>query len=96
MILKQKILVGAATLVGMGIGSVGLGVAHAQTNTTSTPAVQGPAAQSVVNSSSADPAETATSAESDGPGGHQDANGVDVQYGSQSGPDTGGSDISGN
>lgn len=91
MILKQKIMIGATALFGMGIGSLGLGVAHAQTNTTPKPAVH-----SVVNSSSADPAESATSAESDGPGGHQDPNGVDVQYGSQSGPDTGASDTSGN
>lgn len=92
MILKHKILVGAASLVGMGIGSLGLGVAHAQTNPPSPPAVS-----SVTQSGTgADAAEAVTSPESDGPGGHQDPNGVDVQFGSQSGPDTGGAGTAGN
>lgn len=92
MILKQKLLVGAASLVGMGIGSLGLGVAHAQTNPTSPPAVS-----SVTRSGTgADAPEAVTSHKSDGPGGHQDANGVNVQYGSQSGPDTGGVGTAGN
>lgn len=89
MILKQKIMVGATGLLGMGIGSLGLGVAHAQTPTPPQPAVH-----AVANTSTPDGAKT--SAESDGPGGHQDLNGANVQYGSQSGPDTGGSDTSGN
>lgn len=90
MILKQKVMIGATGLLGMGIGSLGLGVAHAQTNTTPKPA-----AHAVANPNTVDPAETA-SATSDGPGGHQDLNGANVQYGSQNGPDTGGSDTSGN
>lgn len=93
MILKQKLLIGAASLVGVGIGSLGLGVAHAQSNPSSPPIVS-----SVTQSgTSTDAPETAVSTkETDGPGGHQDSNGVDVQYGSQSGPDTGGADTGGN
>lgn len=90
MVLKQRIVVGATALVGMGIGSIGLGVAHAETNPAPNVGVH-----TTLDTSSPEPAETVTSAESDGPGGHQDPNGIDVQYGSQSGPDTGGSDTSG-
>ncbi|MCU4186412.1 hypothetical protein K6U06_18740 [Acidiferrimicrobium sp. IK] len=89
MILKQKILVGVTALAGMGIGSLGVGVAHAQT-----PPPPAPAARGVLAPASSAP-EAAAGVESDGPGGHQDPNGVDVQYGSQSGPDTGGSANSG-
>ena len=78
MILKQKILIGAASLVGMGIGSLGLGVAHAQT--TNPPPVTQTLTQSSP-SSGVDSAESPATAESDGPGGHQDPNGVDVNSG---------------
>ncbi len=80
----QKLAVGAAGLVGLGMGSFGLGVGFAAPAHSSV--TQPPAANSQANNQPA----TDSSAESDGPGGHQDPPGVDVQSGSQTSPDTGG------
>ena len=91
--LAQKLAVGATGLVGLGIGSLGLGVAHAQTVTHTNPAS---VVTSPTSKGGADLPETATSTESDGPGGHHDPPGANAQFGAQSGPDTGGADRAAN
>lgn len=96
MVLKHKVLIFASSLVGMGVGSLGLGIAHAQT-TTNPPAVTQTANQTSGGADSPE-APAKASAETDGPGGHQDPNGVNVdgQFGSQTGPDVGGGTEAGN
>lgn len=79
MLLKQKLMIGATALFGMGVGSLGLGVAHASTGSTNPPAVHA----SVTDG----PEVAGASTEPDAPGGHQDLNNADVQYGSQTGAD---------
>ena len=90
MILKHKILIFGSSLVGMGVGSLGLGVAHAQTTTP--PAAVTTAGHSSAVTGTADGPESAAGVESDGPGGHQDANGADVQSGGGH-QDANGSDV---
>ena len=93
--LTQKVAVGAAALAGtLGFGGLGLVAAFAGSPAAS--AATPPAATLTVatnpvtagNPEAGGNAEHAT--EADGPGGHQDPPGANVQYGSQSGPDTGG------
>lgn len=79
MILKHKALIVASSLVGMGVGSLGLGVAHAQTTTP--PAAVTTAGHTSAVTGAADGPEAAAGVEPDGPGGHQDPNGADVQSG---------------
>ncbi|MDE3207182.1 MAG: hypothetical protein KGQ66_23505 [Acidobacteriota bacterium] len=92
MILKHKILIFGSSLVGMGVGSLGLGVAHAQTTTP--PAAVTTAGHTSASTGAVDSPEVAAAAvESDGPGGHQDANGANVQSGGGH-QDANGSDVS--
>ncbi len=93
--LTQKLAIGATGLGGLAIGSLGLGVAHAQSASTSVPAVSTPAAGPVTTQAEAPDAPT-IGASADAPGGHQDPPGANVQFGSQSGPDTGGVDTAAN
>lgn len=79
MTLKHKFLIFASSLVGMGAGSLGLGVAHAQTATH--PAAVATAEHSGSVTKAPDGPEAAVGVESDGPGGHQDADGLNVQSG---------------
>ncbi len=90
MILKHKVLIFASSLVGMGVGSLGLGVAHAQT--TAPPAAVTTAGHASAVTVAADGPEAAAGVESDGPGGHQDANGANVQSGGGH-QDANGSDV---
>lgn len=77
MLLKQKLMIGATALLGMGIGSIGLGVAHASPNT----------GAAVVQANTNGPDTEATV-----PGQVDPAGGPNDQVGSQSGPDTPGAD----
>lgn len=90
MILKHKILILGSSLVGMGVGSLGLGVAHAQT--VAPPAAVTTAGHTSTLPGSAEGPKAAAGVESDGPGGHQDANGADVQSGGGH-QDANGSDV---
>ena len=79
--LRTKILIAASLLVGMGVGSVGLGTAHAQAPV-SPPAHNESASQSTVSDQpGTSEMQRTAGAETDGPGGHQDPDGVDVQAG---------------
>ncbi len=98
--LTQKLAIGATSLGGLAIGSLGLGIAHAQTTAPRAPApvVSTPAA--VGGNQTAPTAETPDAPEvgatADAPGGHQDPPGANVQSGAQNGPDTGGTDAGAN
>lgn len=92
--LVQKLAVGGIGLVGAGIGSLGLGVAYAQT-----PASSSTASTVVAHQGSQvapDRAKVVTAKESDAPGGPQDLGGANVQSGAQGGLNTGGPDSGAN
>ncbi len=74
--LMQKLAVGATALAGLGVGTLGLGVAHASS-------VPHEAAAHVATTPASD-----RNVEADAPGGHQDPHGVNSNSGSQTGPDT--------
>lgn len=84
----QKLVVGVTALVGLGVGSLGLGFAHAS------PAPPTPVSSVTAEvGGSSEPLGTPSSVESDGPGGHQDVPGANVESGTQSGPDTSGAEV---
>lgn len=90
----KKIAVGGSAAAVLGIATLtGTGMAFAAGTAPVATSAPSSTVQHLGQSTSkaTAPAEKAgneTAAESDGPGGHADANGVDVQQGDQSAPDT--------
>lgn len=83
----KKIVIGGTAAAALGLAALaGTGTAFASSHQSST--VQHVSQGASKAAASAEKAGNETAAESDGPGGHADANGVDVQQGDQSAPDT--------